>query len=94
MNLLCNGSSVALRQVLKATWSGELNNNYNVTIYVSCNNERRDCGCYCEIKPGHERAISKTSSFIALNSKGLGSYFKTGSSFVDLTWLLTGISKG
>ena len=38
------------------------------------------------------RAISKTPSFIAL--RGQGSYFKIGSLFVGLTWLLTGISEG
>ena len=37
----------------------------------------------------------KTLSFIALNfQRPEGRYFKTGSSFVSLTWLLTGISEG
>ena len=64
------------------------------TIYVYCKNERKDCQCYCKIKPSHKIAISETSSFVALISRSLGSYFKTGLSFVGLAWLLTGISEG
>ena len=73
-------------RVLKATWSEELRDDYIATIYVYYNSGR-NCGCQCEIKPGHETANSKTSSCIQLQISQIGS------SFVGLTWLLTGISE-
>ena len=47
--LLCNGSWVC-----SESRQENLANSCTATIYVYCNNGRRDCGCYCEIKPGHE----------------------------------------
>ena len=98
--LLCNSSSVGTRQILQL---GQENyviitmlqlSVFIAIIYVYCNNRRRDCGVKCKIKPGDKTVISKTSSFIALNFQRPGKYFKTGSSFVGLTWLLTGVSEG
>ena len=51
----------------KAAWSGELSDDYTATVYVYCNNGRRNCRCQCKIIPGHETAISKTLSCIGLN---------------------------
>ena len=73
--LLCNGSLVGLRWILKATWSRELTDNYTVIICVYCNyvcmstiTMKEETVCVkCNIKPGHEAVISKTLSFIALN---------------------------
>ena len=62
VTLLCiNGSRVSARSLRQHGQENQLSDNYTATIYVYCNNRRRNCGCQCEIKLGHETAISKNN---------------------------------
>ena len=82
--------------MIKAMWSGELrSDNYTLQLSMSvATMKEKIVDVSVRLNQAMRQQFPRHHHAYLCLSRGLTSYFKTGPSFVGLTWLFTGISEG